>query len=133
MIVAFFLAAFNGENFSSHGFAPEGVHGVFTAIATSGIVFSFLGFRQGIELAGETDNPKRNVPIAVIGSVLLTGLIYVLLQVAFIGALDPGTLSESAAARLLQERLRPPRCPRHRARAWLARRAALHRRDRLAR
>ena len=36
----------------------------------SGIVFSYLGFRQGIELAGETDNPKRNVPLAVIGSVL---------------------------------------------------------------
>jgi len=95
VIVAFFLAAFHGQNFSSHGFAPEGVHGIFTAIATSGIVFSYLGFRQGIELAGETDNPRRNVPIAVIGSVLLTGLIYVLLQVAFIGALDPGTLSKS--------------------------------------
>ena len=49
------------------------MHGIFTAIATSGIVFSYLGFRQGIELAGETDNPRRNVPIAVIGSVLLTG------------------------------------------------------------
>ena len=56
---------------------PTGWHGVFTAIATGGIVFSYLGFRQGIELAGETDNPRRNVPIAVIGSVLLTGVIYV--------------------------------------------------------
>ncbi len=97
VIVAFFVSAFHGENFSSQGFAPAGVHGVFTAIATSGIVFSYLGFRQGIELAGETDNPRRNVPIAVIGSVVLTGLIYVLLQVAFIGALDPGTLAKSGS------------------------------------
>ncbi len=97
VVVSFFLAAFHGQNFSSHGFAPDGVHGIFTAIATSGIVFSYLGFRQGIELAGETDNPRRNVPIAVIGSVLLTGLIYVLLQVAFIGALDPATLSKSGS------------------------------------
>ena len=97
VIVSFFVAAFHGQNFSSHGFAPSGVHGIFTAIATSGIVFSYLGFRQGIELAGETDNPRRNVPIAVIGSVLLTGLIYVLLQVAFIGALDPGTLAKSGS------------------------------------
>jgi amino acid transporter len=58
-------------------------------------VFSYLGFLQGIELAGETDNPKRNVPIAVIGSVLPTGVIYIALQVAFIGALDPGSLSKS--------------------------------------
>jgi amino acid transporter len=97
VIAAFFIAAFHGDNFSSHGFAPQGVHGVFTAIATSGIVFSFLGFRQGIELAGETDNPRRNVPLAVIGSVVLTGVLYVLLQIAFIGSLDPGTLADSGS------------------------------------
>jgi amino acid transporter len=97
VIAAFLLSAFHGENFTSHGFAPSGVHGVFTAIATSGVVFSYLGFRQGIELAGETDNPKRNVPIAVIGSVVITGLIYVALQLAFIAALDPGTLDKSGS------------------------------------
>jgi amino acid transporter len=95
VIIAFFVAAFHGSNFSTYGFKPEGWHGVFTAIATSGIVFSYLGFRQGIELAGETDNPRRNVPLAVIGSVLLTGVIYILLQAAFIGALDPGILGRS--------------------------------------
>ncbi|HET9499557.1 MAG TPA: APC family permease [Marmoricola sp.] len=92
VIIAFFFAAFHGENFTSQGFRPEGWHGVFTAIATSGIVFSYLGFRQGIELAGETDNPRRNVPLAVIGSVLITGVLYILLQVAFIGALAPRLL-----------------------------------------
>ncbi|MCW2786849.1 MAG: putative amino acid permease [Marmoricola sp.] len=97
VIVSFFATAFHGHNFSSHGFAPSGVHGVFTAIATSGIVFSYLGFRQGIELAGETDNPKRNVPIAVVGSVLITGVIYILLQVAFIGSLNPATLAHSGS------------------------------------
>ncbi|HET8561971.1 MAG TPA: APC family permease [Marmoricola sp.] len=95
VIVAFFVAAFHGSNFSAYGFRPEGWHGVFTAIATSGIVFSYLGFRQGIELAGETDNPRRNVPLAVIGSVLITGVIYILLQVAFIGALAPSILDKS--------------------------------------
>jgi amino acid transporter len=97
VVAAFFLTAFHGTNFTSHEFAPSGVHGIFTAISTSGIIFSYLGFRQGIELAGETDNPRRNVPIAVIGSVLITGVIYVLLQIAFIGALDPGTLSDSGS------------------------------------
>lgn len=97
VIGAFVVTAFHPGNFSSHGFAPSGVHGILTAVATSGIVFSYLGFRQGIELAGETDNPHRNVPIAVIGSVLLTGLIYVLLQVAFIGSLNPSTLAHSGS------------------------------------
>jgi amino acid transporter len=95
VIVAFLVTAFHSANFSSHGFATDGAHGIFTAIATGGIVFSYLGFRQGIELAGETKNPKRNVPIAVIGSVLLTAVIYVALQIAFIAAVRPGDLASS--------------------------------------
>jgi amino acid transporter len=94
VIVAFLATSFHGSNFTSQGFMPAGWHGVFEAIATSGVVFSYLGFRQGIEFAGETDNPRRNVPIAVIGSVLLTGVIYLALQFAFIGALDPGLLDK---------------------------------------
>jgi amino acid transporter len=69
-------------NFSSHQFAPGGLSGVFVCIATAGITFSFLGFRQGIELAGETNNPQRNIPLALIGSVTITGVLYMLLQVA---------------------------------------------------
>jgi amino acid transporter len=95
VVIAFLVTAFHGSNFTSLGFKPYGVHGIFSAIATSGIVFSYLGFRQGIELAGETDNPRRNVPLAVIGSVLLTGVIYILLQVAFIAALDPSLLTKA--------------------------------------
>lgn len=92
-VIAFLASTFHAGNFHSHGFAPAGGHGVFSSIATAGIVFSFLGFRQGVELAGESDNPRRNVPIAVIGSVLITMLIYVLLQVAFIGAVRPGDIA----------------------------------------
>jgi amino acid transporter len=95
VIIAFLITAFHSSNFSSHGFATDGAHGVFTAIATGGIVFSYLGFRQGIELAGETNNPKRNVPLAVVGSVLLTAIIYIALQIAFIAAVRPGDLASS--------------------------------------
>jgi amino acid transporter len=95
VIIAFFVTVFHGSNFTAYGFKPTGWHGVFTAIATSGIVFSYLGFRQGIELAGETNNPRRNVPIAVVGSVLLTIVIYELLQVAFLGAVRPSDLAHS--------------------------------------
>ncbi|MGH3436658.1 MAG: APC family permease [Sciscionella sp.] len=87
LVVVIFLAlAFNGSHFNSHGFAPFGAHGIFTSLPAAGIIFSYLGFRQGVELAGETKNPKRNVPLALIGSVVITGLIYIALQIAFIGA-----------------------------------------------
>ncbi|MGH3496445.1 MAG: APC family permease [Nocardioidaceae bacterium] len=93
VVIAFLVTAFHGSNFSSHGFRPEGWQGVFTAISTSGIVFSYLGFRQGVELAGETSRPRRNVPLAVIGSIVITAIIYVALQVAFIGTLSPHDLA----------------------------------------
>jgi amino acid transporter len=87
VIVAFLLTEFRGANFGDFGgFAPYGTHGVFEAIATAGIIFSYLGFRQGVELAGESENPKRNVPFAVIGSVAIAAVLYIALQVAFIGA-----------------------------------------------
>jgi len=95
VIVAFFVTAFHGGNFhnaTTGGFMPYGWSGVFSSIATAGIVFSYLGFRQGVELAGETHNPQRNVPIAIIGAVLITGVLYVALQLAFIGALPGGAL-----------------------------------------
>ncbi|MFY9915353.1 MAG: APC family permease [Nocardioidaceae bacterium] len=95
VIIAFFATQFHSSNFTDYGFMPAGWSGVFTAIATSGIVFSFLGFRQGVELAGETSNPHKYVPITVIGSVVLTGIIYIALQVAFLGSVQPSDLANS--------------------------------------
>ena len=98
VIVAFLVTVFHSGNYNdAGGFMPYGWHGVFESIATAGIVFSYLGFRQGVELAGETDNPRRNVPLAVIGSVLIAGVLYVALQVAFLGAVSPGDLTKGWA------------------------------------
>ncbi len=94
VIVAFLFTTFHGANFTSHEFLPTGWHGVFSAIANGGIVFSYLGFRQGVELAGESSNPRRNVPLAVLGSVGIAAVIYIGLQVAFLGAVQPGDLNK---------------------------------------
>jgi amino acid transporter len=69
------------------------VSGIFTAVGTAGIIFSFLGFQQAIALAGETRNPGKYVPIALIGSVVIALIIYLGLQYAFIVALDPNDIS----------------------------------------
>src|SRR5699024_3323313 len=100
VIIVFIVAVFNVDHFSNEtagGFFPYGWDGMFSSIATAGIVFSFLGFRQAVELAGETKNPKRNVPFAIIGSVIATIVIYVLLQIAFIGALPVDALDNGWA------------------------------------
>jgi amino acid transporter len=94
-IFAFLFTTFHTANFTKYGFAPSGMQGMFHAIVVAGIVFSFLGFRQGVELGGESDNPRRNIPLAVIGSIVITAVIYILLQIAYIAAVRPSDLAKS--------------------------------------
>ncbi len=89
VIIAFLLTQFHGSNFTSPGFRTERRRGRLHRDRHVRDRVLVPRLPQGIELAGETSNPRKYVPIAVIGSVLLTGVIYIGLQVAFIGALNP--------------------------------------------
>ncbi len=86
------FTAFKGQNFGNAvgGFAPLGKAPIFQAVATTGIVFSYLGFRQALEYAGEARNAQRDIPRATIYSVIIGIVLYVLLQIAFTGALNWG-------------------------------------------
>ncbi|MCI0182134.1 APC family permease [Sulfoacidibacillus ferrooxidans] len=86
------------SNFSSHGFMPYGVHGIFTAVATSGVVFAYLGFRQISALAGEARNPQKDIGRAIVTSILLATVIYTLLQFSFVGGVDPRALAHGWGA-----------------------------------
>ena len=86
-IIVLAATHFHPGNFGYQGFAPFGAQGVLSAVSTSGIIFALLGFEQADQLAGESRNPARDIPRAVIGSILLGTLIYVALQVVFIAAL----------------------------------------------
>jgi amino acid transporter len=84
------FTAFKAENFHVHGgFAPMGWGAVFGAVAGGGIVFAYAGVRQIVDFGGEVINPRRNIPIAmVVGGVIIPLLLYLALQIGFIGALD---------------------------------------------
>jgi amino acid transporter len=80
---------FTLNNFTGYqGLAPYGAPPVFSAIGTTGIVFSYLGFRQAIDYSGEARNPAKDVPRATILSVITGIVLYTLLQVAFAGAIN---------------------------------------------
>jgi amino acid transporter len=82
------IVNFHGGNFTAaNGFAPYGAKGILAAVSTSGIIFALLGFEQADQLAGESANPKRDIPRAVIMSVIIGAIIYIALQVVFLGAL----------------------------------------------
>ncbi|GAB3781694.1 APC family permease [Nocardioides ungokensis] len=92
-IFVFAVTSFNTSNFTAaNGFNPGGAHGILAAVSTSGIIFSYLGFEQADQLAGEAKNPRRDIPFAIIGSIVLGITIYVLLQVAFLLALPSSAI-----------------------------------------
>jgi amino acid transporter len=85
IIILFFK--FHPGNFNpGGGFAPGGLKAILTAVPSAGIVFAYLGFEQADQLAGEIKEPQKNLPRAIIYAVLIGTVIYVLLQVVFIGA-----------------------------------------------
>ncbi len=93
-IIVILVTHFHGGNFSKGGgFFVKGsaVKDILIAIPGGGIVFALLGFEQAVQLGGEARNPK-DVPRAVIVSILIGAVVYILLQVVFIGAVDPKLL-----------------------------------------
>ena len=89
------LTQWHGGNFSAAGtgFMPGGIKALFGALPAAGIIFAYSGFEQADQLAGEIKNPGRNLPLAIIISVLIGTVIYCLLQVAFIVALPPALVA----------------------------------------
>lgn len=87
-IFALAVVQFHGSNFTAaDGFNPYGAKGILSAVSTSGIIFALLGFEQADQLAGESTYPRRDIPRAVIGSIVIGAVIYILLQIVFIAAL----------------------------------------------
>lgn len=95
-ILVLAIANVNTSNFhAANGFNPGGFHSILAAVSTSGIIFSYLGFEQADQLAGEAKNPRRDIPIAIIGSIVLGMIIYIALQVAFLLALPSSSIGKT--------------------------------------
>jgi amino acid transporter/nucleotide-binding universal stress UspA family protein len=68
-------------------------------ITTTGLIFvSYLGFVQITSVAEEIKDPDRNLPRAVIGSVLIVTSIYALVLLVMSAAVEQGFIAEQEAA-----------------------------------
>ncbi|MBF9067139.1 APC family permease [Streptacidiphilus fuscans] len=91
--IVLIATGFQSGNFGHQhgGLAPYGWSTALSTIATAGIVFAYTGFRNVVELSGEARNPRRNVPAALITTIVVCIVLYLALQTAFLGAV-PGHL-----------------------------------------
>ncbi|QLG28818.1 amino acid permease [Halorarum halophilum] len=92
------------ETFFSQGYFP--------VLTTAALVFtSYLGFAQVATVAGEIKQPSRNLPLAMVGSVLVVTAFYVVtifVATSAFGADRLGTFGETAMVEVAREFLGLP-------------------------
>ena len=93
VVLAFFIVvaftAFDGDHFSD--FAPHGFSGIENAAAL--IFFAYIGFDAVSTGSEETKEPQRDLPIAIVGSLVIATVLYILVSVAAVGALPADRLA----------------------------------------
>jgi len=92
LIVLFFVGLgafyFRPENWSH--FAPNGLKGISSAAAI--IFFAYIGFDAVSTAAEETRNPQRDMPIGILGSLVICTILYVAVAIVLTGMVKWNTL-----------------------------------------
>src|SRR5947199_5764634 len=97
-VVVFVIAygAFMVNPTNWHPFVPNGFAGVMSGAAI--VFFAFIGFDAVSTTAEETRNPQRDMPIGIIGSLIICTLLYVLMSVILTGIKKYTVYAGDAAA-----------------------------------
>jgi len=82
-----------GENF--HPFLPNGWAGVQAGAAI--VFFAYIGFDAVSTVAEEARTPARDLPIGIIGSLVISTVIYILVATVFIGIIPFDALKQKLA------------------------------------
>jgi len=100
LAIAIFAHVNAAHGWTSLPFQPRAAPGGISALGY-GLVFailSFAGFEGAATLSEETDNPERTVPLAMLGSVLGSGLFFVVVSYAVVLGFGTGRMSALAAS-----------------------------------
>jgi APA family basic amino acid/polyamine antiporter len=92
IIITFFvgMGAFYIKPANWHPFAPNGFTGISTAAAI--IFFAYIGFDAVSTAAEETRNPKKDMPTAIIASLIICTVIYIAVAAVLTGMLPAAKL-----------------------------------------
>ena len=102
-IVVVMLAALSwfvvgsGASVQQANFQPFYADGLSGLLAATGLVFvSYAGVTKVASVAEEVENPDRNIPLGILGSLAFTTLLYVLIVAIIVGVTDAGVVAGSA-------------------------------------
>ena len=75
------------------GFFDDGIGGL---VAATGLVFvSYAGVTKVASVAEEVEEPGRNIPLGILGSLAFTTVLYVAIVAVLVGVTDPGSVAGS--------------------------------------
>jgi APA family basic amino acid/polyamine antiporter len=107
LIITLPMISGHAQNF--HPFAPRGWGNPLSSSGTgilgaaASIFFAYVGFDAVSTAAEETKNPQRNVPIGLIGSLLICTVFYLLVSAGVVGAYGAQPLMDPATGQYLKE------------------------------
>lgn len=78
-----------------HPFAPNGLTGVSAGAAI--VFFAYIGFDAVSTVAEETRNPQRNLPLGILGSLVVCTVVYVVVAAVFTGLIGYPELKAALA------------------------------------
>ena len=55
------------------------------------VLYAFIGFENSVVPAGETDDPGRTIPRALILTIVSTAALYFIIQLAYVAVMPAGT------------------------------------------
>ena len=95
MIISFIVVgAFYVKPENWTPFAPNGFEGIFMGAFL--IFFAYIGFDAISTTAEETENPQRDLPIAIIGTLVICTLLYVCVALVLTGIVPLGSIDIQA-------------------------------------
>jgi amino acid transporter len=74
-----------------------GIKSILAALPVAGVIYSFIGYNPAVQLAAEVKDPKKSLPFAIFGSLFICIFLYTIIQIVFIGAIEPSYIQNGWA------------------------------------
>ncbi|WP_262180342.1 universal stress protein [Haloarcula laminariae] len=90
------FAAGSAPSVQSANYANFFADGIGGLLAATGLVFvSYAGVTKVASVAEEVEDPGKNIPLGILGSLVFTTLLYVAIVAVLVGVTDPGSVAGS--------------------------------------
>ena len=96
-LIIIIILGFFGKREPNYFVLPSGASfaAIFSAVAL--IFFAYIGFEDIANIAEEVKNPQRNIPRAIIYSIIITTILYCLTAISVVSILSYNNLADSDA------------------------------------